>query len=270
MIPLLLSYRRLHKQIDILNTMKMATSHKRYTGFAVIIIVILLTSGYLIWRANHMTASEKVSQITTTPPATNPPGDEELFTAVNAKQTDKIATLVKQGAKLNEQDSQGRTAAMIATYNDDYATAKVLIEAGADVNIRDSIFNNPFLYAGAEGYLDILKLTVEHGADPTLLNRYGGTALIPAGEHGHVEVINYLLENTKVDINHVNTPGWTALLEAIVLNNGGPRQQQAVQLLVDHGADVNIADKNGVTPLQHARTKGFTAIARILRDAGGH
>lgn len=196
------------------------------------------------------------------------PTDSELFAAVNAKDAAKVLALVKQGAHLNPQDSEGRTPAMVATYNNDFATAKVLIEAGANVNIRDKMINNPFLYAGAEGYLDILKLTVEHGANSTLLNRFGGTALIPAGEHGHVEVIKYLLENTKIDVNHINNPGWTALLEAIILNNGGPRQQQAVQLLVDHGANVNIADKGGITPLQHARAKGFTEIARILEKAG--
>lgn len=195
------------------------------------------------------------------------PGSNELFAAVQAKQSGNVAQLVRRGAKLDVQDTEGRTPAMVATYNNDFATAKVLIEAGADVNIRDKMLNNPFLYAGAEGYLDILKLTIKAGADPKLLNRFGGTALIPAGEHGHVEVIRELLTTTKIDVNHINTPGWTALLEAILLNNGGPRQQQAVQLLVDHGANVNIADKNGVTPLQHARAKGFSEIVRILESA---
>lgn len=215
--------------------------------------------------SNNSQSLAKPSQPTT--PSNIPPSGT-LFAAVHAKQASNVAALVKQGVALNEQDDEGRTAAMIATYNNDYATAKVLIEAGADVNIRDTMLNNPFLYAGAEGYLDILKLTVKAGANPALLNRFGGTALIPAGEHGHVEVIKYLLENTNININHVNNPGWTALLEAIVLNSGGPRQQQAVQLLVDHGADVTIADKNGVTPLQHARAKGFTDITRILEKAG--
>lgn len=196
------------------------------------------------------------------------PSNDQLFDAVNKKQAATVAALVKQGAAVNAQDGSGRTPTMVATYNNDYATAKVLIEAGADVNIRDNMLNNPFLYAGAEGYLDILKLTVEAKADPTLLNRYGGTALIPAGEHGHIEVIKYLLENTKVDINHINNLGYTAMLEAITMNNGGPRQQQAVQLLVDHGANVNIADKNGVTPLRHARAMGYTEIAQILAKAG--
>lgn len=236
---------------------------------AIIALLLIALGGWWLWQHNQKNVAERQ---TTSPPQPSPPvvqpAENELFAAVAAKDTAKTLELVQRGANLNAQDSEGRTPAMVATYNNDLATAEVLIEAGADVNIRDRMLNNPFLYAGAEGYLEILKLAATHGADPKLLNRFGGTALIPAGEHGHVEVIRYLLENTEVDVNHVNTPGWTALLEAIVLNTGGPRQQQAVQLLVEHGADVNIADRNGVTPLQHARAKGFTEIARILEQAG--
>ncbi len=77
-----------------------------------------------------------------------------------------------------------------------------------------------------------------------------------------------LLVNTEVEVDDVNHLGWTALLEAIVLSDGGPRHQQIVQVLVDAGADVNIADKEGVTPLQHARQKGFHEIVEILKSAG--
>ncbi|MFJ7509013.1 ankyrin repeat domain-containing protein [Peribacillus simplex] len=194
--------------------------------------------------------------------------DVQLIQTVERKETERIRSLIEQGADINTQDSEGRTATMIATYNNDVKTAKILIEAGADVNIQDDMKNSPFLYAGAEGYVDILKLAIEAGADPSITNRYGGTALIPASEHGYVEVIKELLTKTDIDVNHVNDLGWTALLEAIILNNGDGKQQQTVQLLVDHGADVNIPDNNNVTPLQHAREKGFKEIEQILLSAG--
>ncbi|QGQ44791.1 ankyrin repeat domain-containing protein [Metabacillus sediminilitoris] len=186
--------------------------------------------------------------------------NQQLIQAAERQETELVSRLIKEGADINTQDSEGRTAAMIATYNNDVETAKILIEAGADVNIQDNIENNPFLYAGAEGYIEILKLTIEAGADPALTNRYGGTALIPASEHGYVDVIEELLTNTDIDINHVNDLGWTALLEAIILNDGDEKQQQTVNLLIDHGADVNIPDQNNVTPLQHARKKGLKDI----------
>ncbi|MBK5483657.1 ankyrin repeat domain-containing protein [Peribacillus sp. TH16] len=194
--------------------------------------------------------------------------NEQLIQAAERKETETISRLIEVGADINTQDSEGRTATMIATYNNDVETAKILITAGADVNIQDDMKNNPFLYAGAEGYLEILKLTINVGVDPKITNRYGGTALIPASEHGYVNVIKELLTNTDIDINHVNNLGWTALMEAIILSNGDEKQQQTVQLLIDHGADVNIADHNNVTPLQHAREKGFKEIEQILTKEG--
>ncbi|MEH7494568.1 ankyrin repeat domain-containing protein [Neobacillus niacini] len=194
--------------------------------------------------------------------------EEQLIQAVKGKEADTVRRLIEEGVDINTQDSEGRTSIMIATYNNDAETAKILIDAGADVNIQDEIENNPFLYAGAEGYIEILKLTIQAGADPSITNRYGGTALIPASEHGYVDVIKELLTNTDIDINHINDLGWTALLEAIILNNGDKKQQETVNLLIDHGADVNIPDHNNVTPLQHARKKGFIEIENILVKAG--
>jgi ankyrin repeat protein len=180
----------------------------------------------------------------------------------------RVEDLIAAGAPINVQDERGRTPVMAATYGNHVDAVAALLRAGADVNIRDGMLNNPFLYAGAEGHLDILKLTYAAGADPTLTNRFGGTALIPAAERGHVAVVRYLLTETTVDVNHVNRLGWTALLEAIMLGDGGPRHQQIVALLIAHGADVNLADKDGVTPLAHARARGYRAIETQLTAAG--
>ncbi|MEK3889448.1 ankyrin repeat domain-containing protein [Bacillus sp. FSL K6-3431] len=194
--------------------------------------------------------------------------DEQLIEAVEREDTDVVSNLIKEGVDINAQDSKQRTATMIATYNNDVSTAKVLIEAGADVNIQDDMLNNPFLYAGAEGYLEILKLIIQAGADPTITNRYGGTALIPASEHGYIDVVNELLTNTDIDVNHINDLGWTALLEAIILGNGSNKQQQTIQLLIEHGADVSIPDSNKVSPLTHAQERGFKEIEETLLSAG--
>lgn len=194
--------------------------------------------------------------------------DQQLLSAAEAKDKESIEQLIQQGANVQVQDQDGRTPLMIATYNHDVQSAQKLIEAGADVNIQDHMLNSPFLYAGAEGYLDILKLTIQAGADPSITNRYGGTALIPASEHGYVEVVQELLTQTSIDVNHVNRLGWTALLEAIILNDGNERQQETIELLIRHGADVNLADGDGVSPLRHARAKGFKEIEEILIRAG--
>lgn len=157
---------------------------------------------------------------------------------------------------------------MEATHGNHVETVKALIEAGADINIQDDRQDNPFLYAGAEGFVEILKLVIDAGPNTKVYNRYGGIPLIPAGEHGHLEVASELLTRTDVDVNHVNDLGWTALMEAIVLNDGGKRQQEMVQLLIDYGADVNLADFEGKTPLYRARERDYEEIVRILEKAG--
>jgi ankyrin repeat protein len=193
--------------------------------------------------------------------------DEHLVAAAEAGDTVAALRLLEGGAEINWRDARGRTPVMAATHGNHAATVEALLRAGADVNIQDARLDNPFLYAGAEGLLDILRLTIAAGADTTITNRYGGTALIPAAERGHVEVVAELLEHTDVDVNHINKLGWTALLEAIVLSDGGGRHQQIVRLLVAHGADVRIPDGDGVTPLEHARRRGYQEIARILEGA---
>ncbi len=169
---------------------------------------------------------------------------------------------------LDTRDDRGRTALMAATYTNQPAAVALLLQAGANVDLQDDLLNNPFLYAGAEGLMEILELTNLAGADPTIRNRYGGVAIIPAAEKGHLDAVIYLLEETEVDVNHINDLGWTALLEAIILTDGGPVHQQIVAELIVHGPDVTIADRDGVTPLAHARQRGYRHIEDQLLAAG--
>lgn len=197
-----------------------------------------------------------------------PAMNEQLIAAAERGDTAAVQRLLAAGAAINAQDARGRTAALAATHGNHAATVQALIAAGADINIRDNRSDNVLLYAGAEGLLEIVRLAIAAGADPALTNRFGGTALIPAAERGHGAVVRELLVNSKVDVNHVNNLGWTALLEAIILSDGGPAHQRIVALLIAHKADVNLADKDGVTPLAHARRRGYSAIADMLVAAG--
>ena len=196
--------------------------------------------------------------------------NEQLLQATQRGDKEAVLKLLQEGADINVRDAQGRTSVMIATYQHNTDMVRTLLQEGADVNIRDNNKENPLLHAGAQGWLDILRLAIEAHADTRLTNRFGGISIIPASERGHVEVVRELLTRTDINVNHVNNLGWTALLEAIILSNGDKAHQQIVQLLVDHGADVDLGDKDGVTPLQHARERRFTEIERILLQAGAH
>jgi ankyrin repeat protein len=167
------------------------------------------------------------------------------------------------GVKVDIRDAAGRTPLLLATHGNHVAVAKLLIAAGADVNAKDDIQDSAYLYAGAHGRTEILKMTLAAGADLKSVNRYGGTALIPACHYGHVDAVKVLLA-TRIDIDHVNRLGWTALLEAVILGDGGPVHTEIVRLLLEAGANPAIADREGVTPLEHAKRRSFTPMVRLL------
>ena len=193
--------------------------------------------------------------------------DLSMIVAAEKGDLEGIAKSMRGGGSIASRDPRGRNALLAATYGNHVAAALFLMAAGSDVNAKDDQENSAFLLAAAEGYTDIVKLTLRSGADVKSTNRYGGTALIPAAHHGHVAVVRELLA-TPIAVDHVNKLGWTALLEAIVLGDGGAPHLEIVKMLVAAKADVNKADKAGVTPLAHAKKRGFVEIVKVLEAAG--
>ncbi|MBX9840564.1 MAG: ankyrin repeat domain-containing protein [Xanthobacteraceae bacterium] len=193
--------------------------------------------------------------------------EREMIAAAERGELVVVRGLFREGARIDARDQRGRTALLAATHRNRVEVARFLIQEGADVNAKDFIQDTPFLYAGAEGRTEILKMALAAGANLKDINRYGGTALIPAAHHGHVEAVKVLLA-TEIDKDHVNNLGWTALLEAVILGDGGAAHTEIVRLLVAAGASVSIADRDGVTPLAHARRARYSGMVRILSDAG--
>lgn len=191
-----------------------------------------------------------------------------LHAAAEHDDVTSLKRLLSEGAEIDAPDDSGSTALLVATRANKVRAARALMDAGADVNAKDRINDSAYLYAGARGHLEILKMTLAHGADLKSTNRYGGTALIPAAERGHVETVQTLVD-AGVNVDHINNLGWTALLEAIILGSGGERHQQIVNILLKAGANPNLADREGVTPLQHARSHGYSKIEQALLEVGG-
>lgn len=176
-----------------------------------------------------------------------------------------VEKMLKNGINVKMEDNGKRSLLLIATNKRYYEMAKLLVKYGADVNQQAENLDSPFLYAGASGQTDLVQLFLRNGAKFDIFNRYYGSALIPACERGYVETVRLLANTKNYPINHVNRLGWTALMEAIVLGDGSEKYQQIVRLLKDAGAELDIPDHDGITPLQHAQKRGFTEIIELLK-----
>jgi len=182
----------------------------------------------------------------------------------------EIEKLVAEGEKPNLQDSRSRTPLHIAAYLRKHEAARALIRLGADPNALDAERFDIISIAAVNNDLDMLKIALDGGGNArAITSTYDSTALIAAARRAHVEIVRALIA-AKAPLNHVNNLGWTALLEAVVIGNGNSQYTAIVDALVKANADVNVPDRHGTTALGHARRRGYSQIARILENAGGH
>jgi ankyrin repeat protein len=200
------------------------------------------------------------------------PGEISRYTGLHAAAAKGDLTAIRRIAarkpNLNVRDGHGRTPLMVAVHGDKPRAAAALIRAGADMNALDKQRYDALTIAGVAGNLAIVQLLLRHGAKPDqTTSPYEGTPLIATAHRGHVAIVKALIK-AGAPLNHVNNLGWTALIEAIVLGDGGPRHTAIVAALVKARADLNIADRQGVRPLTLARRRGYKKIAVILEKAG--
>ncbi|MGI9658472.1 MAG: ankyrin repeat domain-containing protein, partial [Gaiellaceae bacterium] len=185
--------------------------------------------------------------------------DKALLAAAASGDADATAHALGAGAQLETRDSQRRTPLLLAAANDHVDVARILVARGADPNAQDDQRFTPWLVTGVTGSVAMLETLLPANPDLTIVNRFGGVSVIPASERGHVEYVRRVVE-TSIDVNHVNDLGWTALLEAVILGDGSEPYGEIVSILLEAGADPAIADKDGITALQHARASGYETI----------
>lgn len=169
-------------------------------------------------------------------------------------------------ADLEARDSRRRTPIHVAAFASQDDALRALAEAGADMNALEFQAYDVVTIAAVADDPELMSVAIDLGNDPGLVTSpYDGTALIAAAHLGHDEVVRRLIA-AGAPLDHVNNLGWTALIEAIILGDGGPRHQRVARALVDAGADRELADRQGRTPLQLAEAAGYVAIAGILRE----
>ncbi len=204
----------------------------------------------------------------TPPSAAERAGYTGLHAAAVSGQTALVTEALARGESVDARDGQGRTPLHVAAYFRQHAMIRALVEAGADPNAFENDDYDIVTIAAVANDPATLRLGLKLGASPgNVTSPYQGTALIAAAHLGHAEVVKILID-AGAPLDHVNNLDWTALIEAIVLGDGGPAHIEILRALVEAGANVNLPDGSGATPLALARARSYTEMVRILEQAG--
>ena len=202
-----------------------------------------------------------------------------LYIASSRGYAEIVRTLINRGANLNAVCCDWEepfydvelTPLHVASLHGKLEVARVLLEYGANVNNLDDFRRSP-LHIAAADYPD-------YGADPCASNEGNETALHHPSSGGYPGVIKLLIDRGS-DVNarsrwrcnplphpqgHVDSKGWTPLLYAAAWGS-----VESVQLLLDHGADVNKPDGGHWTALHVVAFLGNFQKVNILLGRGAN
>ena len=170
-------------------------------------------------------------------------------------------------AELNARDNNGRTPLHVAAFARQSGAIRSLVKAGASIDLLDrDIYDGVTIAAVADDEETLRTLLALGASAKQVTSRYDGTALIAAAHLGHDGVVRQLIA-AGAPLDHVNNLYWTAVIESIVLGNGGPRHQATLKALIDAGANLQLTDRQGNTPLQLARSRGYGEMVKLLEKA---
>ena len=180
----------------------------------------------------------------------------------------EIEKRIAAGENKEATDTRHRTPLHVAAFQKKHDAARALLRLGADPNKLEIDRYDIITIAAVANDVPMLKIAIEGGGNPkAITSRYDGTALIAAAHLGHAEIVRVLIA-AKAPLDHVNNLNWTALIESIVLGNGGKNHTDTLRALIDAGANVNIPDGSGSTPLKLAKNRGYNEMIAILEKAG--
>jgi ankyrin repeat protein len=215
-----------------------------------------------------LAASGSVAHAQVAPSAAEAARYTGLHAAAHRGELAQVKKLLASGAPLNARDPYGRTALHVATFARQREVIKALAQARADLGLLENDRYDAVTIASVADDEPTLRLLMELGASAKLItSRYDGTALIAAAHLGHEGVVRELIA-AGAPLDHVNNLHWTAVIESIVLGDGGVRHQAVLQALLDAGASTRLADREGNTPLVLAKTRGYSGMVEMLNKAG--
>ena len=224
---------------------------------------LVLMVGLFIWHSAQPVAAQVA------PSAAEVGQYSGLQAAAHAGDTARLRALTSvPAAALDARDGRGRSALHIATFARQREAIRILAKAGAKLELLDNDRYDAVTIAAVANDPETLAVLLSLGASARLTTSvYDGTALIAAAHLGHAEVVRLLIA-VGAPLDHVNNLHWTAVIESVVLGNGGSAHQQTLSALLSAGANTQLPDRNGATPLQLARARGFREMVALLEKAG--
>uniref|UniRef100_A0A8B9WYA4 Fibronectin type III and ankyrin repeat domains 1 n=1 Tax=Bos mutus grunniens TaxID=30521 RepID=A0A8B9WYA4_BOSMU len=194
-----------------------------------------------------------------------PISSEHLHRAVNVNDEDLLVRILQGGnVKVDVPNKFGFTALMVAAQRGYTRLVKILISHGTDVNLQNGSGKDSLMLACYAGHLDVVKYLRRHGASWDTRDLGGCTALHWAADGGHCNVIEWMIgDGCEVDAVDAGSR-WTPLMRVSAVSGN----QEVASLLIDAGADVNVKDKDGKTPLMVAVLNNHEELVQLLLDRG--
>lgn len=187
-----------------------------------------------------------------------------LMLAASSNHWKIVNTLLKHGAKLDLQNSWGRTALIEAASCACMRSLLILIDKGADLELGDIKGCTALMFAAQRDHSTTLKILIESGAALESQNYNGQASMSIVVERGHKECVKILVEaGADVRLQNADDFGYTPLLWAAIFG-----YSKIIELLLDHGATIEVRDLKGRTALSIAALDGHIRCVDILLQRG--